>query len=146
MHRRPVGRGRLLAALSAIVVVVGCVLPWYTVGGDVGGIPARSVNAFDDLAGLVVFLTALAVLALVALPYAAGDQPVAIDRWPSYLLLLIGGVAGVLLTVLSIVTGDLLLDGLRPDRAPGIWIAAAGLIGLARATFEIAQQPDRRWS
>jgi len=143
MHRRPVGRGRLLAALSAIVIVVGCVLPWYTAGGDVDGIPARSVNAFDDLAGLVVFLTALAVLALVALPYAAGDQPVAVDRWPSYLILLAGGVTGVLLSVMSVVTGDLLLDGLRPDRAPGIWIAAIGLIGLARATFEIAQQPER---
>lgn len=142
MHRRPVGRGRLLAALSAIVIVVGGILPWYTVGGDVEGIPARSVNAFDDPAGLLVFLSALAVLALIALPYAAGDQPVAIDRWPSYLILLLGGVTGVLLTVLSDVTGDLPLDGLRPDRAPGIWIAAGGLIVLARATFEIAQQRE----
>ena len=144
MHRRPLGRGRVLAVLSALVIVVGCVLPWYTVGGEVAGIPARSVNAFDDLAGLLVFLAALAVLALVALPYAAGDQPIAIDRWPSYLLLLLAGVVGVALRVVSIVTGDLLLDGLRPDRALGIWIAAVGLIGLARATLEISQERGPR--
>jgi hypothetical protein len=140
MHRRPLGRGRILAAIAALVILVGCALPWYTVGGEVEGIPARSVNAFDDLAGLAVFLAALAILALVALPYAAGDQPVGIDRWPSYLILLLAAVAGIAVSVLQIVTGDLLIDGLRPDRAAGLWIAIVGLIVLARATFEIAQE------
>ena len=144
MHRRPLGRGRILAAIAAIVIVIGCVLPWYTAGGDVAGIPARTVNAFDDLAGLLVFLSALAVLALVALPYAAGDQPIGIDRWPSYLLLLLAGLIGVVLKVLSVVTGDLLIAGLRPDRAAGLWIATVGLAALARATFEIAQERDAR--
>ena len=46
-------------------------------GGD-GGLPA-TYNAFDGT-GIVVFLAALATLALVALPYAAGDRPMAIDR------------------------------------------------------------------
>jgi hypothetical protein len=144
VHRRPLGRGRTLAVLAAIVVAVGCVLPWYTVGGDVTGIPARSVNAFGGLAGLLTFLAALAVLALVALPYAAGDQPVGVDRWPAYLLLLLVSVAGVVVTVLTIVTGDFLLEGFRPDRAPGIWTTLVGLAVLARAVFEIAQEPPRR--
>lgn len=144
MHRRPLGRGRTLAVLAAVVIAVGCVLPWYTVGGDVTGIPARSVNAFGGLAGLLSFLAALAVLALVALPYAAGDQPVGIDRWPAYLVLLLVSLAGLIVTVLTIVTGDLLLEGFRPDRAPGIWIALVGLVILARAVFEIAQEPERR--
>jgi hypothetical protein len=144
MHRRPLGRGRILAAIAALVILVGCALPWYTVGGEVEGIPARSVNAFDDLAGLAVFLAALAILALVALPYAAGDQPVGIDRWPSYLILLLAAVAGIAVSVLQIVTGDLLIDGLRPDRAAGLWIAIVGLIVLARATFEIAQERPPR--
>jgi len=143
VHRRPVSRGRILATLSAIVVAIGCILPWYTVGGELAAIPARSVNAFDGLAGLLVFLAALAVLALVALPYAAGDQPIAIDRWPSYLLLLLAGATCLTLSVLSIVTGAYLADGFRPDRAPGLWIALVGLIGLARATFEIAREPER---
>jgi hypothetical protein len=144
MHRRPLGRGRILAAIAALVILVGCALPWYTVGGEVEGIPARSVNAFDDLAGLVVFLSALAILALVALPYAAGDQPVGIDRWPSYLVLFIAAVAGLAVSVLQIATGDLLLDGLRPDRALGLWIVIVGLLVLARATFEMSQERPPR--
>lgn len=143
MHRRPLGRGRILAALSAIVIAIGCALPWYTVGGDFDAIPARSVNAFGGLAGLVVFLAALAVLALVALPYAAGDQPVSIDRWPAYLLLLLAGLVGIVLSILSIVTASFLVEGFLPDRAPGLYMAAVGLIGLARATFEINQEPER---
>ncbi len=143
MHRRPVGRGRILAALSALVILGGCVLPWYTVGGEVAGIPARSINAFQG-AGIVVFLVALAVLALVALPYAAGDQPIGIDRWPSYLVLLVAGFAGIALRILDVVTGDLLLDGLRPDRAPGLWISLLGLLILARATYEISQEHPPR--
>ncbi len=130
--------------MAALVVAVGCVLPWYTVGGEVGDITALSVNAFGGFAGLVTFLSALAVLALAALPYAIGDQPVAVDRWPSYLLLLGTGVAGVVITVFQNVTGDLPIDGFRPDRAAGIWIALVGLAILARAVFEIAREPERR--
>jgi len=143
MHRRPIGRGRALAVVAALVVVVGTVLPWYTAGGADGQIPTRSVNAFDDLAGLLVFLAALAVLALVALPYAAGDRPVGIDRWPSYLLLLLAGVVGIGLSALNLLTADLPLDGFRPDRAPGIWIVGLGLAGLARSVYEIAHEPER---
>jgi hypothetical protein len=144
VHRRPLGRGRTLVVAAALVVAVGCVLPWYTIGGEVTGIPARSVNAFGNLAGLMTFLSALAALALVALPYAAGDQPVAVDRWPAYLLLLCAGAVGVAITVFQIVTGDLLVEGFRPDRAPGIWVTLIGLAIVARAVFEIAQEPERR--
>ena len=56
----------------------------------------------------MVFLVALATVALVALPYAMGDRPLGADRWPLYLALLgIGVVAYVLRLV------DLL------GRAPG---------------------------
>ncbi len=130
--------------MAALVVAVGCVLPWYTVGGEVGDITPLSVNAFGGFAGLVTFLSALAVLALVALPYAVGEQPVPVDRWPSYLLLLGTGVVGVVITVFQNVSGDLPIDGFRPDRAPGIWIALVGLAILARAVFEIAREPERR--
>ena len=46
MHRRPLGNGRRLAFLGAIVLLVGCLLPWYTVGGE-GGLPATVYRAFD---------------------------------------------------------------------------------------------------
>ena len=43
MHRRPLGRGRTLAAIAAAFMVVGCVLPWWQVGGT-PGIPAEIGN------------------------------------------------------------------------------------------------------
>ena len=79
MHRRPLGRGRLLAAIGAILMLVGCVLPWFVRGGGDTGITPITTNAFSDK-GIVVFICALLILALVSLPYAAGDKPVAVDR------------------------------------------------------------------
>ncbi len=92
LHRRPLGRGRLVAAVSAILMLVGCLLPWFRAGGS-DGIPPIEGNAFEG-AGILVFLAALATLALVALPYAAGDRPVAYDRWWAYgALALVAAVA-----------------------------------------------------
>ena len=79
MHSRSLGGGRRLALLGAIVVIVGCLLPWYTVGGD-GSLPPEVYRAFTYPQGLVVFLAGLGTLALVALPYAMGPRPVALDR------------------------------------------------------------------
>src|SRR6478752_3565238 len=53
MHRRPLGRGRRLAAFAALIIVVGCFLPWWQFGGD-AGLPLRSGDAFEG-AGILVF-------------------------------------------------------------------------------------------
>jgi len=140
MHRYPLGRGRWLAGASAVVILIGCVLPWYTVGGTIGGLPPYTGNALEST-GILVFLAALSTLALVALPYATGDRPLAIDRWLVYLVILIVAVVGYLLRLVDIL-GRVGLQ--LPDRAPGLWLVAVGLIGLARATYEIAQTPERR--
>jgi hypothetical protein len=136
MHRRPLGRGRQLAAVSAVVLLVGSVLPWWTVGGA-DGLPPISGNAFEA-SGILVFLAALATLALVTLPFAS-ERPIALDRWPAYLAVLGLAVLGYLLRV-----GGLIVEGplasLRPDRAPGLYVVAVGLAGLARAAFEINQE------
>ena len=135
MYRYPVGRGRWIAAASAIVLLVGCVLPWYTAGGQVGGLPPVTGNAFEA-SGILVFLVALATLALVTLPYAGGDRPRPADRWPPYLILLAVAAVGVLLRVLDLFGR---VPGFGwPDRSPGLWVVAVGLILLGRATFEIA--------
>lgn len=144
MHRRPLGRGRILAILSAIVIAGACVLPWYTIGGDESSLPAQSTNALGSLAGLIIFLDALAVLALVAFPYAAREVPADVDRWPTYLVLTAVSATAFLAMVLTALGGEFIIDGLRPDRAPGIWIAAAGLIALGRATFEIHAEQGAR--
>jgi hypothetical protein len=139
MYRYPVGRGRWTATAAAIVLLIGCVLPWYTAGGQVGGLPPVTGNAFES-SGILVFLVALATLALVTLPYAAGDRPVGLDRWPPYLILLLIALIGVLLRTFDLWGRGVL--GL-PDRSPGLWLVAVGLLLLARATFEISQSPER---
>ena len=135
------GRGRWLAAISAIIILVGCVLPWYTVGDANGGLPPAQGNAFEA-SGIVVFLVALATLALVALPYAMGDRPLGADRWPLYLLLMLAGLAALLLRLVDLLGRD--VPGLLPDRAPGLWLVGLGLVLFARATYEIARTPERR--
>lgn len=140
MHRRPLGRGRALALVAAAIMLVACLLPWFSIGGD-GDLPPLEQRAFDG-AGMLVFLAALLTIALVALPYAVGDRPVAIDAWPAYLLLLGLAVAGVVLWPLL---GDRLAypEGLMPVNAPGWWLAMLGVVVLARAVFEIHQRPVR---
>jgi hypothetical protein len=132
MHRRPLGRGRRLAAIAALVILVGCFLPWWQLGGG-GSLPPESGNAFDASGILVVFI-ALATIALFTLPYAT-ERPVGIDRALSYGALTIVGWIGVGLRFLDLFTVGAL--GL-PDRAPGLWIVIAGLLLLSRATYEIA--------
>ncbi len=45
--------------------------------------PPRSATASTG-AGILVFLVGIVALALVALPYAAGDRPLGLDRWLSF--------------------------------------------------------------
>src|SRR4029079_4806869 len=73
MHRRPLGPARTLAVLSAIVLIVASLLPCWTSGGR-DALPATSGNAFEGT-GILVFIVALGVIAIVTLPYAAGDRP-----------------------------------------------------------------------
>jgi hypothetical protein len=144
MHRRPVGRSRLLAAIGALVILVGCFLPWWTVGG-VDGLPVRSGNAFDSL-GMLVFAAAIATLALVTLPYAS-ERPVAADRWTSYTLIAAAGWLGFGLRVFELATSRQLQFAEPAEivtRIPGIWLAGIGLAILARAAFEMLQEPRLR--
>ena len=145
MHRRPLGRGRTMAAIGGGLMVVGCVLPWWQVGGT-PGITAESGNGLAG-AGILVFLVGIATVALVALPYAAGDRPVGLDRWLSFALLAIAGWVGFVWRVV-----ELALYGAFQFRAPlevladgpGLWIAAVGLVVLSRATYTMTREPVYR--
>lgn len=135
LHRRPLGRGRLVAGISAALILVGCFLPWFRVGGS-DGIPPVEGNAFAG-AGILVFLAGLATLALVALPFAAGDRPVALDRWWAYAAVTGLAIVGFVLRVLDIASGGASLEVMLPDRAPGLWLVAAGIVGLVFATAQL---------
>ena len=140
MQSRALGGGRRLALVGAIVVIVGCLLPWYTVGGD-QGLPAVSYMAFAYPQGLLVFLAGLGTLALIALPYAMRPRPVALDRGIVFGILAGAALAGVILWVPAVSDN---LAGLLPNRAYGFWIALVGAIVLCRAAFEISREPPRR--
>jgi uncharacterized protein YjeT (DUF2065 family) len=145
MHRRPVGRSRTLAALGAIVTLVGCVLPWWTVGGGANEIAQLSGNAFDS-SGILVFIAALVTIALVTLPYAR-ERPVRIDAWTSYAV--IAGVAWLafLYRIADLAFAHALAFDQPTDvilRIPGLWLTAIGLVVLARAAYDLWQAPSER--
>ena len=139
MHRRPLGRGRWLAALAALIIVVGCLLPWWQVGGG-DGLPVTSENGFVG-SGILVFFAALATIALFTLPYAT-ERPVAIDGALSYVALAAVGWIGLVIRAVQLAMVN--VDAIFPQRAPGLWLAALGLIFLGRAAYEIARDPARR--
>jgi hypothetical protein len=136
MHRRPLGGGRRLAAIAAAIIIVGCLLPWWQFGGGVGELSKLQGNAFEG-SGILVFFAALATIALLALPYAAGDTPVSIDRSLTYAAATIVGWLGLVIRAIDLGTKGAL--GL-PDRAPGLWLAALGLIVLSRAVYDLARE------
>lgn len=145
MHRRPVGRTRLLAAIGALLMLGGCFLPWWTRGGAVGQLTTLSGTAFEGM-GIVVFAAAIATLALVTLPYAT-ERPVALDRWSSYALIAaVGWLAfGYRIVELgSINAFDFPEPAAIFTSIPGLWLSGIGLAILARATYEMLGEPRLR--
>jgi drug/metabolite transporter (DMT)-like permease len=138
MHRQPLGRGRRLAFIAAVVILAGCVLPWYRIGGD-GGLPPITYHVVDGT-GLFALLAALATIALMTLPYAMIDRPVGVDRPILYAILAIVAVIGVALWIPQFLFAP---QGFLPDRAPGLWVSAIGVVILARAAYDIALERPR---
>jgi hypothetical protein len=145
MHRRTYPRSRLLAAAAAVVALVGCVLPWWTVGGNAGELTVRSGNAFESY-GILVFGAAIATLAVVTLPYAS-LRPVSVDRWPTYAIIAAVGWFGLAARVVDLVLVKAFAFSAPADaitRIPGLWIALIGLAMLARAVFDMYREPRLR--
>lgn len=145
MHRRPLGQGRTLAALGGILILVGCFLPWWRVGGA-EGLPLVSGNAFEA-SGIIVFVVGIMTLALVALPYAIGDRPTGVDRWLSYAFLTVVGWLGLGWRVLDLMLSGAFAFGEPAEvftNGPGLWIAGLGLAILARAVYQMRGEPHYR--
>ena len=126
-------------------MVVGSVLPWWQVGGT-PGITAESGNGLAG-SGILVFLVGIATLALVALPYAAGDRPLGLDRWLSFAILAVAGWIGFAWRVIELwlagafqftTPTEVLTNG------PGLWLAAIGLALLSRAAYVMTRESAYR--
>lgn len=144
MHRRPVRRTRLLAALGALAILAGCFLPWWTrVAPE--GLPPLSGTAFEGM-GIVVFAIAIATLALVTLPFAS-ERPIRADRWTSYALLAVLGWLALGYRVIDLASIRAFSFNEPADvvtAIPGLWLVVIGLAMLTRAVYEMLQEPQLR--
>lgn len=136
MHHRSMGHGRRLAAIGALVLIAGCLLPWFTVGGD-GGLPPQTYRSVDYLPGVLAFLAGLGTLAMVVLPYAMGPRPSGLDRPLVFGILAITALVGVTVWLPVALPAP---QGLLPDRAYGFWIALVGAIVMCRAAYDIGRE------
>lgn len=135
MTRRGLGRGRLLVGVGAVLVVASMILAWFTVGGQ--ALPALSGNGLEG-AGIAIFVVAVGLLALLALPYASKEGRSSLDRPFTFMLL-----AGVALVALAVRLYQLWGQGLlgMPDRAPGLWLGGAGVLLICWGVAEILAEP-----
>lgn len=136
--------GRRLSAVGAILIVLGALPAWWTLGGGAGGLPAITGNAFDS-PGALGFFAALALLAILIAPDAVGE-PLRFDWWPVHLALSSLAALGFLLAAygaaVTATGSDLSLSTVfSPTRAPGLWIT---LVGLGAWISGVAQIVDAR--
>ena len=139
------GVDRRLAGVAAVVMLVGCLLPWFAWAGDLPSVP----RAGWEGSGVLVAAAAMAALALLALRWATRDAAVvtADGEAPGASSVLDGPLPWVLLVGLAIV--GLVVwptswldspEGLLPNRAPGLYVAIVGTILLAVA---VVRRGDR---
>jgi hypothetical protein len=122
LTRRALGRGRTLLALGSLIVLAGMLPAWWHLARTNDA--ALSGNGLEG-GGIVIFLSALALLAVVVLPYATRDGDSALDRPGSYVMLSLAAIAAFLFRVYEI-SGFATLES--PLASPGLWLTGAGLL------------------
>jgi len=145
LQRRSLGRGRTLAAIAGPIIVIGCLLPWWQIGGT-PGITALSGNGLAG-AGILVFLVGIADLALVVLPYAMGDRPLGLDRWLTFALLAVAGWIGFGWRVIELALIGAFQFSTPAEvftNGPGLWVAGLGLVVLSRAAWSMTRESAYR--
>ena len=122
MNRRALGRGRLLVVFGALITLAGMIPSWWKLPRT--NAAALSGNGLEG-AGIIIFLGALALLAMVTLPYATRDGDSALDRPASFVLLALMTIGAFLFRIFEISRFTSL--GL-PTEAPGMWVSGLGLL------------------
>ena len=141
MRQSRMGGGRRLALVGALVAIAGCLLPWFSMGGQAGELTAVVIMAWQRPQGLAVLLSSLATLALLALPFAMHPRHVALDRGLVFGILAVISIVALVLFAFEVSPAP---QGLLSLGAIGFWISAIGSIMLGRAAFEISREPPRR--
>lgn len=142
MHYTQAMRGRWLVAIGAIVIIGSSLVQWWQIGGGIGELPAQGGTGISDgRVFLLMFLPSIACLLLVALPFAS-EKPISIDHPVAYLSLTAAVAVGYIWRVVSL--AQIYLVPWPPQRGIGFWIAAVGLLLMARGAFETFEERRRR--
>ena len=137
--RRGLGRGRTLIAIGAILAIVSMPLSWQKAGGIV--LPVTTAWGFAGT-GVVMFVAAVGMLAVILMPYTTRTGEVALDRPLVYLALVVVGIGGLGMAVIDLVVGEEQYS-LAPLDAPGLWLAVAGMALATWGVLELfAERPS----
>ena len=135
--RRGLGRGRTLIAIGAILAISAMPLAWLRVGGVV--LAAETASGFEG-AGVLMFLAAVAMLALIVLPYTTRSGTFLLDRPVTYLALLSAGLAGLVSEAIRLAGTE--GSSLVPLDAPGLWLAIGAMAVVTWGVLELfAERP-----
>lgn len=136
--RRGLGRGRSIIVVGAILAIISIPLAWRKAGGIV--LDVETDWGFSG-SGLLMFVAALAMLALIVLPYTTRTRRSALDRPLAYAALLVIGIAGLALAVADLVGGEEAYS-LAPLDVPGLWLALLAMTITTWGVLElIAEKP-----
>ena len=138
--RRGLGMGRLLVGIGSLLAVIGAFLPWTYAGGEIG-LPVITSNAFDG-AGILMFIAAVALLALLILPYASASGRSSLVRWVSFVILAGLMVVGTLLQLVQLY-GSGTLKFLPLTDVLGMWLGIVGTLLVAWGAAEILSQETK---
>ncbi len=141
MHYVSPTRGRWLVAIGSIVIAGSTLLQWWSIGGGYQEMSRVGEVGISDGPVFLMFLMAMASLLLVTLPFAS-EKPIPIDHPVVYLGLLAVAAFAYALRLVSLV--QQLLVPWPPMRGVGFWLAAVGLVLLARGAYEVFEERRRR--
>ncbi len=130
--RRGLGRGRSLIAIGAVLGIISMFLAWQTAGGIV--LPVSTEWGFAG-PGVVMFIAAVLMLALIVLPFTTETRQVTLDRPVTFLALLVVGIGGLAVAIIDLLGGEEQYR-LTPLDAPGLWLA---VVGMAVATWGVLE-------
>jgi hypothetical protein len=124
--RRGLGPGRAIVGVGALLVIVGAFLPWSYAGGGDTDLPRVTSDGFQG-PGIVAFMAAVGLLALLILPYATSSGRSVFDRWLSYVILAGILVVATVLHVLQLLPGGALKFA-PPLDVLGLYVGVGGAL------------------
>jgi len=107
-------------------------LSWQKAGGVV--LPVSTDWGFSG-SGVLMFLAAVLMLALIVVPFTTETRRFVLDRPAVFAALLVVGIAGLVMALRDLMGGDEEYS-LTPLDAPGLWLA---IVAMALTTWGVLE-------